>query len=152
MKDIQSKLVSALRVGGCTPLISSLAKTLREPATTIHYNIKKLEREGIIRSYRAVLDHRKTGAEFCTYALLSLSPDEYGNPERVARELAKHSEVESVDICTGDWEIVAKIRVPNIDEYYHFVTNVLNRKGIVKISSLNSMRQVKSEFVTIPKQ
>jgi DNA-binding Lrp family transcriptional regulator len=152
MKDIRPKLLDTLKAGGCTPLVSALARTLGEPATTIHYNIKKLEREGTVLAYRAVLDHRQAGAGFCTYALLSLSPDEYGHPERVARELARHPQVESVDICTGDWEIVTKIRVADIDAYYAFVTTVLNRKGIVKISSLNSMRQVKSEFVTVPER
>jgi len=48
MKDIAPKLVQLLKLGYCTPQISRLAKKLQEPSTTIHYNIKKLEKDKVI--------------------------------------------------------------------------------------------------------
>ena len=86
---------------------------------------------------------------FCTFVLISLSPNEYGNPERIAADIAKLKEVESVDICTGDWEIVLKVRVKDQDEYYNLIKNVVSRKGIEKIKSLLSMKQLKTEFVEV---
>lgn len=148
MKDIKPKLISLLKTGSCTPQISQIAKALKEPSTTIHYNIKKLEEEAI-KTYKAVFDYKAIDEGFCSYVLLSISPDEYGDPERIAKELAKHPEIESVDICTGDWELIIKVRVKDIDSYYQFVKNVIRRKGIIKIVSLNSLKQVKTEFVTL---
>lgn len=147
MKDIASKLIPLLRQGSCTPQIASLAKKLKEPSTTIHYNIKKLEKDGVVKSYKAVFDHRKIDEGFCTFVLLHLSPDEYGDPERIAKDLAKHPEIESVDIVTGDWEMLLKVRTKDMDTYYEFAKKVISRKGVTKISSLNSMKQVKSEFI-----
>ena len=86
---------------------------------------------------------------FCTYVLLSLSPDEYGDPERVGKELARHPEVECIDVCTGDWELVLKIQVKDQDEYFAFVKRVLSRKGIAKTKSLVSFKQLKTEFVEL---
>jgi len=149
MKDIEEKLIGFLEKGFCTPQISRLAKETKEPATTLHYNIKKLEEEGKILEYKAVFDYKKIGVGFCSYVLINLSPDEYGNPERVAKELVKFREIESVDIVTGDWEIMLKVRTKNIDEYYAFVKNVISRKGVIKIKSLNTLKQVKSEFISI---
>lgn len=147
MKDLAPKLVELFKIGSCTPQISKIAKQLKQPSTTIHYNIKKLEREGVIKAYKAVLDYRKTGEGFCTYVLLSLSPDEYGNPERIGKDLAKHAQIESVDIITGDWEMVVKVRVRDQNEYFNFVKNVLSRKGVAKIKTLVSFKQIKTEFV-----
>jgi DNA-binding Lrp family transcriptional regulator len=149
MKDITSGLIGLFKQGYCTPQIARIAKKLKQPAATIHYNVKKLEKEGAIKTYKAVFDYKKIDEGFCTYVLISLSPDEYGDPERIGGELCKNPEVESVDICTGDWEIVLKVRVKDMDAYYALVKNVISRKGIRKIKSLTSMKQLKTEFVVM---
>ena len=149
MKNLSEKLIPLLKKGSCTPQISVLAKKLGQPATTIHYNIKKLEREKAILSYKAVFDGKRIGEGFTVFALLSLSPDEYGDPERVATVLSSHPEVESVDICTGDWEAVIKIKTKDQDSYFQFIKRALSMKGIIKIKSLTSLKQVKTEFVTL---
>lgn len=149
MKNIAEKLVKLFKEGNCTPQIARIAKKLKEPSTTIHYNIKKLEKEGAIKTYKAVFDYKKVDEGFCVFVLINLSPDEYGNPENIGKELAKHSQVESVDICTGNWEMILKVRVKDQDAYYDLVKNVISRKGINKIVSLTSLKQLKTEFVTL---
>ncbi len=149
MKNITEKLVKLFKEGYCAPQIARIAKNLHEPATTLHYNIKKLEKEGIIKTYKAVFDYKQIQEGFCVFVLISLSPDEYGNPEKIGRELAKNSEIESIDIVTGNWEMVVKVRVKDQDAYYHLVKNVISRKGINKIVSLTSLKQLKTEFVTL---
>lgn len=59
MKDIKPRLIELFKEGYCTPQIARIAKRLKEPSTTIHYNIKKLEKEGAIKSYKAVFDYKK---------------------------------------------------------------------------------------------
>lgn len=149
MKDIRSKLVNLFKTGYCTPQIARIAKKIQEPSTTIHYNIKKLEKEGAIKAYKAVFDYKKIDQGYTVFVLISLSPDEYGDPERIGKALAKVPEIESVDICTGDWEMILKIRVKDIDEYYNLIKNVISRKGIAKIKSLTTLKQLKTEFVEL---
>jgi DNA-binding Lrp family transcriptional regulator len=149
MKNITEKLVKLFKEGNCTPQIARIAKKIKEPSTTIHYNIKKLEKEGAIKTYKAVFDYKKIDEGFCVFVLISLSPDEYGNPEHIGKELAKHPQIESVDICTGNWEMILKVRVKDQDAYYHLVKNVISRKGINKIVSLTSLKQLKTEFITL---
>jgi Lrp/AsnC family leucine-responsive transcriptional regulator len=149
MKDITHRLVEMLKQGYCTPQISRMAKKLQEPSTTIHYNIKKLEETGTVKAYKAVFDYRKVDGGLTTFVLISLSPDEYGDPERIAKDLAKHPQIESVDICTGDWEMVIKVRSKDQEEYYEFLKKVISRQGIIKIKSLTSLKQLKTEFVSV---
>lgn len=149
MKNITPKLIKLFKENYCTPQIAKIAKNLKEPSTTIHYNIKKLEKEGAIKTYKAVFDYKKIGESFCTYVLINLSPNEYNNPERVAEELAKFPQIESIDIITGDWELILKVRMESISDYYEFIKRGLSRKGIIKIKSLNSLKQIKTEFIEL---
>ena len=131
-----------------TALVVS-TKKLKEPSTTLHYNIKKLEKEGYVKAYKVVFDYNKIDEGFCSHVLINLSPDEYGDPERIGNDLVKFKEIESIDIITGDWEMILKIRTKDMDAYYEFVKSVLSRKGITKIISLQSMKQLKTEFVSL---
>jgi Lrp/AsnC family transcriptional regulator, leucine-responsive regulatory protein len=149
MKDLTLKLIKMFKKGYCTPQIARLAKVLKEPSTTLHYNIKKLEKDGSIKAYKAVFDYKKIDEGFCCFVLITLSPDEYGSPERIAKELLKYDEIESIDIVTGDWEIVLKVRTKDQDSYYEFAKRVMSRKGITKIKTLTSLKGLKTEFVEL---
>ena len=148
MKDIQPRLIRLFKEGYCTPQIGKIARELDEPAATIHYNIKKLENSGTIRTYKAVFDYKKIDEGFCAYMLIALSSSEYAEPERVAAQLSKHREVESVDILAGDWELLLKIRTKNQEEFFEFLKEVVAKeKGIENTNSIISLKQVKTEFV-----
>ncbi len=148
MKDIRPKLIELFREGYCTPQIGKIARTINEPASTIHYNIKKLEKEGAIKTYKAVFDYGKIEEGFCAFILIALSPTEYGDPERIAASLARQKEVESVDIVAGEWELIVKVRTRDQDEYFNVVKNVISKqKGIEKTISIISLKEIKTEFV-----
>ncbi len=147
MKDIRPKLVKLLMDNFSTPKIAKIAKRLGEPSTTIHYNIKKLEKEGAIKGYNAVFDHKKIDRGHCTFIMVNLLPENYAEPEKVAERVAKDSQVESVDICTGDYELIMKLRTKDIDEYYEYVKAAIKKYGFAKIVSQTSLKQIKSEFL-----
>jgi len=150
MKNIKPKLIRLFKEGYCTPQIARIAKRINEPSATIHYNIKKLENQGAIKTYKAVFDYGEIDEGFCAYVLIALSPSEYATPERIARELTKHKEVESVDLLAGDWELIIKVRTRDQDEYYDFLRSVISReKGLQKSKSMISLKQFKTEFVSL---
>jgi DNA-binding Lrp family transcriptional regulator len=149
MKDIAPKLIKLFKTGYCTPQIAGIARKIKEPSTTIHYNIKKLEKDGKIRAYKAVFDYKKIGEGHCTYIMINLVQEKYGNPEAVASEIAKDPRVESVDIVTGDYELLVKLRTKDIDEYYEFIKQAVSKYGFSKTVSMTSLKQVKTEFVEL---
>jgi len=150
MKDIKPKLIKLFKEGYCTPQIARIAKNIHEPSATIHYNIKKMESEGAIKTYKAVFDYKKIGEGFCAFVLIALSSDEYADPERIAHNLTRHREVESVDILAGDWELIIKVRTSDQDKYFEFLKKVISgEKGIEKTNSIISLKQIKTEFVLL---
>ena len=149
MKNIEPKLIKLFKQGYCTPQIARIAKKIDEPSTTIHYNIKKLEKVGAIKAYKAVFDHKKIDEGFCAYVLVNVSPDEYGIPEKLADDISKHKNVESVDVLAGNWELIVKIRARDQNEFYDVLKNILSRRGIQKSTSLITLKQVKTNFVSL---
>ena len=149
MKDIKPKLIDLFKGGYCTPQISKIAKKIKEPSTTIHYNIKKLEEEGIIKTYKAVFDYKKIGQGHCNYVFINIAQEDYGSPEEIAKKLAKDNRVESIDICTGDNELLVKLRTKDTQEYYKWVKEKVKKYNFRKIKSITSLKQIKSEFVNL---
>ena len=149
MKNIGPKLIELFKKGYCTPQIARIAKKIKEPSTTIHYNIKKLEKEGAIKAYKAVFDYKKIGEGHCTYIFVNLIPGKYAEPEEITRLIAKDPRVESLDIVTGDYELIIKLRTKDIDEYYSWVKSAIKRYGFSKTISVTSLKQVKTEFVEL---
>jgi Lrp/AsnC family leucine-responsive transcriptional regulator len=147
MKDIRGKILNLLGTGYCTPQIARLAKKLKEPSTTIHYNIKRLEESGAIRAYKAVLGHKDIDQGHCAFVMMNLPAQYYGEPETVAQRIAKDDRVESVNICTGDYELLVKLRTRDIDEYYTFIKQLIKQFGVVKTVSMTSLKELKSEFI-----
>ena len=150
MRNIEEKLVKELRAGGCVPAITKLGRTLGIPGSTIHFNVRKMQKEGKILAYKAVFNNEKIGAGFTGFALVKLSSEAYetaGFTSDVARRIARHPEVESVDVLTGEWELIVKIRAKDQKEYFALAQHCIAGKGIAKVNSLISLEQFKSEYV-----
>lgn len=149
MKNIKPKLIRLFKEGYCTPQIARIAKTIREPSATIHYNIKKLEREGAIITYKAVLNYKKIDEGFCVFVFVKLTSEAGANPDTIAGELARLEEVESLDLLAGEWDVILKVRTKDQDEFYNILKNLLALEGVEKTTSLISLRQVKTESVLL---
>jgi DNA-binding Lrp family transcriptional regulator len=149
MKNITPKLIKLFKQGYCTPQIAKIANKIKEPSTTIHYNIKKLEKEGAIKTYKAVFDYGKINEGFCAYVFVKLTSKAGADPDKILSEFARYEEVESADILAGEWDIILKIRAKNQDEYYEVLKSVLAREGIEKTTSFISLKQFKTEFVLL---
>jgi len=149
MKNIRPQLVRLFKQGYCTPQIARIAKTINEPSATLHYNIKKLEKEGAIKTYKAVFDYKKIDEGFCVYLFIKLTAQAGADPDRIMSELARYKEVDSADILAGEWDIVLKVRTKDQDKYYDVLKSILAREGVEKSTSVISLKQVKTEFVLL---
>ncbi len=149
MKNIKPKLIKLFKEGYCTPQIAKIAKRTNEPSTTIHYNIKKLEREGAVKAYKAVFDYKRIDEGFCVYLFIKLTAKAGADPDRISNEFARYEEIESADLVAGEWDVVLKVRTKDQDEYYDILKDILAREGVEGTTSLISLKQIKTEFVLL---
>lgn len=120
------------------PSVKDVANRLNMPVTTVHSKVKRLEKEGVIKGYRAILDDRKLqlGATAFVQATFSyrLAGEEKVLSQRdVAREVARFSEVQEVHIISGDWDLLIKVKSRDVDSIGRFIVDKLRTvKGIEK--------------------
>ncbi len=107
-----------------------IAKKIGAPITTVFAKMKRMEEQGIIRGYKAVLAPEKLGSGTAAFILASVSyrakADGVPVSQRVvAEEIAKFAEVQEVHIITGDWDLLVKLRAESVDAVGKFVVDKL---------------------------
>jgi len=120
----------------CQLSSKDIAKKVGSPITTVFSKIKRMEKMGIIKEYRAIVDPKKLGFSATAFILASVSYSINGekvSQREIAKEIAKFPEVQEVHIITGDWDLLIKIRAENVDKMGKFVIDKLRLvKGIEK--------------------
>jgi Lrp/AsnC family transcriptional regulator, leucine-responsive regulatory protein len=107
-----------------------IAKKVGAPLTTVFAKMKRMEEQGIIRGYRAIVAPEKLGAGTSAFILASVSyrskADGAPVSQRiVAEEIARFAEVQEVHIITGDWDLLVKLRAQSVDAIGKFVVDKL---------------------------
>jgi Lrp/AsnC family transcriptional regulator, leucine-responsive regulatory protein len=115
-----------------------IARKISIPITTVFAKTKKMEDQGIIKGFKAILAPEKldSGTAAIIFASVSYGSPAGANPTSqrvVAEEISKLAEVQEVHIITGDWDLMIKLRAENVDAVGRFVVDKLRCiKGIEK--------------------
>ena len=117
--------------------------TNKELAAKIHLSptptferVKRLEREGFIRKYMAVLDAEKINRGFIAFCNLRMKQHSYENAQRIIQAVQHIPEIVECYNISGDYDFLLKIYVKNMKQYQQFVLRILG--DIPAIGNLNS--------------
>ncbi len=131
-----------------------LADKVNLSSTPVYERVKKLEQEGYIKKYVALLDREKLGKGLIVFCNVSLRKHtrEIGN--QFVHDIAMLDEVTECYNISGDYDFLLKVLVNDMKHYQDFV---LNRLGSVKnIGSAHSifvMGEIKHSYqVPLPGQ
>jgi DNA-binding Lrp family transcriptional regulator len=120
----------------CRMTAREIARIIGSPITTVFAKIKRMEKQKLIKEYRAILDSTKLDLGATAFVLASFS---YRNGETflsqriIAEKIAKFPEVQEVHIISGDWDILIKVKEKNVNSIGKFVIDKLRTvKGIEK--------------------
>ena len=143
--DKDKKIIEILQENGDYTTRQIAKKTLL-PITTIHNRIKKLKREKIIKKFTIELDETKLDRGFVAYILISvdlqLLKEKRKTQHDLAKELSKLYFIERVDIVAGGTDLVAVVRVKDVDEFDKILLSKLQLvEGIEKTQSLIVIHQ-----------
>lgn len=135
--DKKDKLILDLIKENCRLTTKQISKKLNIPITTIHNRIKKLEKGGIIKGYKTILDNKKLGKSIAAYILITVDYKLLKGMKTTQQELTKklrnHEFVEEATMVTGRSDVIVKVRVSDIDQLNNFVTKYLrNINGVDK--------------------
>jgi Lrp/AsnC family leucine-responsive transcriptional regulator len=108
-KDIE--ILAEMR-RNCRVSVKTIAIKTKMHPNTVLQRIKRLEKEGIIRGYRADVNFRKIGYDFHALVMLKSNEPQTIKDEGTNRKLLQIPEVEAVYAVTGenDWAVLVRAR------------------------------------------
>lgn len=98
--------------------------------------VQELEKRGIIRGYRAVLDRAALGSGFVAYIGVGLRDHSKASQEAFERAVAQAPEVRECHNITGNIEYMLRIECADLRSYKRFHTDMLG--ALPQVSSLTS--------------
>ncbi|MDE6652218.1 MAG: Lrp/AsnC family transcriptional regulator [Paramuribaculum sp.] len=117
--------------------------TNKELAAAIHLSptptferVKRLEREGYIRKYAAVLDADKLDCGFVAFCYLKMKQHSFQNATRIMEAVKNIPEIAECYNISGDYDFLMKIYTRDMKAYQKFLLRILGE--IDCIGSLNS--------------
>lgn len=87
--------------------------------------VQELERSGVIRGYRAVLDRSRLGIGFMAYIAVGLSDHTKYAQQAFEHSIAQAPEVTECHNITGVFEYLLRVEVSDLAAYKVFHTDVL---------------------------
>ena len=124
-----------------------LAARVNLSTTPVFERVKRLERDGIIDRYVAVLNAEKLNqgfVVFCQVKMNRLGRDIAADFNRMVKDIPEVTECYNI---SGQYDYLLKIHAPNMKYYQEFVLNVLGT--IPHLGSLEStfvMDEIKHEY------
>lgn len=87
--------------------------------------VQELERRGVIKGYRAVLDPVKRGIGFLAYVTVGLNAHTKDAQLAFERAIARAQEVRECHNVTGTVEYLLRVETPDLAAYKHWHTEIL---------------------------
>lgn len=143
LDDIDAQILEIMqRQGRITN--TKLAAKVGLSAPPMLERVKKLERQGVIQGYRAIVDARMLGRDFYVFAALTVNVKALGDVTRLEADLAAMPEVLSCYHIAGDIDFLLKVNVEDQEDYKRFVVEKLTAiDGISRIHSWVVLSTVK---------
>ena len=119
--------------------ISDLTERLNMSRTAVYDKIKKLESEGYIKEYVAVVDPKKVGLNFTVIVSVSLISQRLDYVEEFSRQVAALEEVVEAYVTGGIFDYILKVVVKDPDAFNSFITT--------RLSIISNISKIQSSFV-----
>lgn len=87
--------------------------------------VQELEKSGVIKGYRAVLDHEKLGVGFIAYLSIGLSDHSVPSQTEFENAMRASAAVRECQNTTGNFEYLLRVELPDIAAYKQFHVGVL---------------------------
>lgn len=117
--------------------------TVKELAAAVHLSqtptferMKRLEKEGYIKKYMAVLDAEKIECGFVAFCYLKMKQHTYENSIRIMDAVQNIPEITECYNISGDYDFLLKIYTRDMKSYQNFILRILGELDC--IGSINS--------------
>jgi Lrp/AsnC family leucine-responsive transcriptional regulator len=138
LDDIDKKLLLMLQTDA-KKTTKALSLKLNLSVTAVYERIKKLEKEGVIEKYVALLNSSKIDRNFVVFCHLKLIQHTIEFISKFESQIIKLPEVLECHHVSGDYDYILKILVKDIEAYRSFL--------VTKLTTLEHIGSTHSTFM-----
>jgi Lrp/AsnC family leucine-responsive transcriptional regulator len=140
---IDRRILSELQQNGRMPIVE-LASRIHLTKTPCAERVRRLERAGVIKGYRAELDPTELGAAFVIIVHLTLNQTSDNALELFNTAVMRIPEVQSCYMLAGQFDYMLKIRTTDIAHYRNVLGDQIGKlPGVQQTNSFVVMEVVK---------
>ncbi len=116
-----------------------LSSRLNLSYTPVYERVRRLEKEGVIKKYVALVNREKIGKNLIAFCNISLKEHSRANGEKFVKAVLSFEEVVECYNISGGYDFMLKVVVNGMPEYQQFLMN--------KLGTLDSIGNTHSIFV-----
>jgi DNA-binding Lrp family transcriptional regulator len=125
--------------------VADLARKIHLSQPAVHNRIKRLEREGIIRQYVALIDPEAAGYDLMGFIRISIQPRTRDNFCEAQRILTDCPQVMECYRTSGSYDLMLKVMVPDHKALDSFIETVLmSLPGVERIDTELVLNEIKA--------
>lgn len=119
--------------------VKQIAEKVHLSVTPVHERIKKMEENGVIQQYIALVDYSKVSKSLMVICYVSLKQHSQKSGAAFIKAIQKMDEVIECYNISGEFDFMLKVVAANMEDYYHF--------HVHKLSLIENMGHLQSVFV-----
>lgn len=125
---------------------AELGRRIELSAPAVHARVRRLEEQGLIRGYVALLDREKAGNDVLCFINVSLRHHQREEDESFRAAVLEMPEVLECHHLTGEFDYLLKVIVPNRGALEAFLMDRLTSlPGLDKVQTSLVLREIKDE-------
>ena len=118
----------------------TIAERVGLPISTVHRRIRRLEKDGVIKRFRAVIDYEQTHRPIGAYLFINVSETSPTNgyiPKvNLVEKILKYPEVHELsDVQGANFDIILKARFASLKALSKFIDQLRQVEGIEELFS-----------------
>lgn len=132
----------------------NLAKMLGIPPAEVKSRIAGYEKAGVIRGYQAVVNHDQLDLDLVTAVIeVKVTPEREGGFNHIAERISKFSEVQSLYLMSGAFDLLLFVSGQTLKEVAFFVSDKLATiPGVVATATHFMLKTYKDHGVLMETQ
>lgn len=144
------KLLELLQQDGRASM-QALSEVIHLSARATLNRVRKLEAQGLIEGYRALINRGALGEQICVFAEIALKDQRQSVVQRFEKRMATAPEVAACYIISGRYDYLVRLACPDLNHYHRLISAWLDDPalGIEKIVTNIELATIK-EFAGFP--
>jgi DNA-binding Lrp family transcriptional regulator len=129
----------------------NLARELNSTPTAVAERIARLEEEGVILGYQAVIDVQQRAADVVTAVVeVKITPERGGGFDRLANRIAKFAQVQSCYLMSGGYDLLVIVEGRTLQEIAMFISEKLATiKGVLSTATRFRLKTYKENGISL---